>query len=91
MLEPVRHVAHVPVQELRAARIGYDVDDLRQVDQDQLTVVDEQVVGGQVAMRQPGVELGRGPLFGAGSFMSRSVGAARRGGGWVPAQVARDG
>ena len=51
--EPSGYVGGVPVQELRAARIGDHVDDLGQVDHDEAPVVDQQVVGGHVAVRQP--------------------------------------
>src|SRR5262249_33927500 len=51
--EPAGYVGGVPVQEFRAARIGDHVDDLGQVDHDKAPVVDQQVVGGHVAVRQP--------------------------------------
>ena len=51
--EPPAHVGGVPVQELRAPRVGDHVHHLGQVDHDQPPLVDQQVVRGQVAVGQP--------------------------------------
>ena len=52
-LEPRAHRAHVPLEELEALRVAEDVDDLGPVDDDELVVADEDVVGREVAVRPP--------------------------------------
>src|SRR5580693_1641346 len=53
MAEPPADVLRVPGQKSGPARISDHVDHLRQVDHDQPSVVDQDVVRGQVAVRQP--------------------------------------
>src|SRR5580704_11188689 len=50
--EPGGDVLRVSAEEAAAVRVGDDVDHLRQVDHHQAPVVDEQVVRGQVAVRE---------------------------------------
>jgi inner membrane transporter RhtA len=51
--EPARDISRVPLQEPGALRIGDHVDDLGEVDHDQPVLIDQQVVGRQVAVGQP--------------------------------------
>jgi hypothetical protein len=53
--EPGGDILGVAVEEAAAVRVGDDVDHLWQVDHHQPPVVDEQVVGGQVAVREADV------------------------------------
>src|SRR6266540_4611725 len=48
--EPGAYGPHVALQERASLWVGDDVDQLRQVDQHQRLAVDQQVVGGQVAV-----------------------------------------
>jgi len=52
--EPGGDIPRVAVEVLAAVRVGDDVNNLRQVDHHQPARVDEQVVGGQVAVRETG-------------------------------------
>jgi hypothetical protein len=85
--KPLGDVLDISVKEATAVRVGDDVDYLGQVDHHQPPVVDEQVVGGQVAVRVAGAserrhgvdklppeasQLGR---VGAGLGESRSAGS----------------
>ena len=52
-LEPGAHVDDVAVEEVEALDVGGDVDRLREVDEPELIVPPEQVVGRQVAVGEP--------------------------------------
>jgi hypothetical protein len=59
LCEPGCDVLGIAVEEAAAARVGDDVDHLGQVDHHQSPAVDEQVVGGEVAVGVAGAGEGR--------------------------------
>ena len=84
--EPAADVDAVALQELRSARVGGHVDDLGQVDEHEPAVVDEQVVGRQVAV---GPAPGPASTWPRRHWSNRSSASARDGRHWANRGAAR--